>query len=140
MERTHPTAPPPTMRTGISVTFGILFSLKEQFQRQLQLPRIEHRPWRSEQGIRHRRSGRRTPAHLSCLDGLARCVLVLPGYLSSAEVVRSIHADNLINIWAIQHIESIDGSFEPHPLAGKLERPLQTNIPGLEAIPLVGIS
>src|SRR5688572_6720446 len=142
MERTHPTAPPPTMRTGTSVMVGMFalrgnyltgrgveislkvssrarHNLKQELQRQLQLARIEHRPRRSEERIGRRGAARRAASHLASLNRQACRILILTRDYSTAEVVRSVDANDLIDVCAIQEVESIEGSFETHSFAGQ---------------------
>src|SRR4030095_5579228 len=114
--------------------------LKQQLQGQLQLPRIKHRPWSSEQRIRRWRSGSGATANLTLLDRHACRILVFRRDLSAAEIVRSVDADDLVHIRVIEQVENVERSFKPQTLSRKMDRALDANIPRLEAVSLVGVS
>ena len=125
----------------VSVSLCLLcITLKQQLHGQLQLPRIEHRSGRTEQRIRCGRSGQRTTAYLTGLNGLACRVLELSRQLAATNIVRSVHADDFVHIRTIEQVEGISGYFQPRSLSRKAKGARETDVPSLEAVPLVRIA
>ncbi len=106
----------------------------------MQLPWIEHRPRRTEIGIRHWRASRGATAHLTGLDRPACGILITPGLLSTAEIVGSIHAYDFVHIGAVQQVEGVNGEFEFCFFPLEVDRTRQADVPGLKAVTLIRIA
>ena len=115
-------------------------SSEQEFDGELELPGIEHRPGRTEQVIRNRRAAGRAVPYREALDSERGGVIVVLGHGAAAEIVGAVDGVDFIDVGTIEDVERVEDELEPIALAGQVHDAREAQVPRAEVIALIHIA